>query len=241
MLPRSPDNDTVAPVAADDTDLTAQHLDVYDTRVGPWNPEHGEIEIPDEWDFLPSGDHFVTKQVTAAGTYWIAWKPRSRGRGHRRRLGLWAPADTIDAAKRKAAETEAARATARRSGARQRMRREDRFREELRAAIVAYLDFADEYADVATRIADAAARRAAEVGSGRVGRTGKLSLAEKAELAARAHIRHQHTDYEADLGSLPADELWADDEAAYYDARRAAHAAVDAFLAAHRDSTSGRS
>jgi hypothetical protein len=22
------------------------HLDVYDTRHGPWNPEHGDLEIP---------------------------------------------------------------------------------------------------------------------------------------------------------------------------------------------------
>jgi hypothetical protein len=73
-------------------DLTA-HLDVYDTRDGPWNPEHGDLEIPEDWEFLPAGDAFVTRQVKAAGAYWTAWSPAAEtdrtvgvwGYGHRRR------------------------------------------------------------------------------------------------------------------------------------------------------------
>jgi hypothetical protein len=53
-------------------EITRLQLDVYMTRKGPWNPERGEIEIPDDWEFLPSGDSFLTRQVTAAGTYWVA-------------------------------------------------------------------------------------------------------------------------------------------------------------------------
>jgi hypothetical protein len=216
-------------------DLTELHLDVYDTRSGPWNPEHGGIEIPDGWDFLPSGDTFVTRQVTAAGTYWLAWKPGSRGRGHRRRIGLWAPTEAIDAARAAAEQTEQARAVSRLAGARQRERREDRYRSELHAAIVTYLDFADEHAPLAGEIADAAATRASEVGSGRVGRASTLALAERAELAARAHIRHHHTDYEDELASTVLESYGpfaADDR--YLDARANAHVAVDEFLAAHR-------
>jgi len=50
----------------DETDLTKLQFDVYMTRDGPWNLEHGEIEIPDDWEFLPSGDAFVTRRVKAA-------------------------------------------------------------------------------------------------------------------------------------------------------------------------------
>ncbi|MGB8386159.1 MAG: DUF2293 domain-containing protein [Dermatophilaceae bacterium] len=216
-------------------DLTQPHLDVYDTRSGLWNPEHGHIAIPDGWDFLPSGDAFLTRQVSAAGTYWVAWKPRGRGRGHRRRIGLWAPTAAIDAARAAAEQTEAVRAVNRRAGVRQRERREDRDRSELRGAIITYLDFADEHARLAGQIAAAAAARASEVGSGRVGRTSTLTLAEKAELAARAHIRHHHTDYEDELASahLEAYGPLADDER-YLDVRANAHAAVEEFLAAHR-------
>ena len=218
-----------------DTDLTGLHLDVYDTRSGPWNPEHGSIDIPADWDFLPSGDTFVTRQVTAAGTYWLAWKPRGRGRGHRRRIGLWAPAHAINTARAAAERTEQARAISRLAGARQRERREDGYRNELRAAIVEYLDFVDEHAAVAGEIADVAATRASEVGSGRVGRTSMLTLAEKAELAARAHIRHHHTGYEDELDRAMLESYGplADDDR-YFDARANAHAAVDEFLAAHR-------
>ena len=38
--------------------LPTRHLDVYATKNGPWNPEHGDIEIPAGSDFLPSGDAF---------------------------------------------------------------------------------------------------------------------------------------------------------------------------------------
>jgi hypothetical protein len=44
----------IGPLA--EIDLTQLHLDVYDTRDGPWNPEHGAVAIPDDWQFLPSGD-----------------------------------------------------------------------------------------------------------------------------------------------------------------------------------------
>ena len=77
--------------------LSTQHLDVHATKNGPWNPQHGDIEIPTGWDFLPSGDAFLTRTVKAAGTYWLSWQPRSQQRQHRRLLGLWAPSQAIAA------------------------------------------------------------------------------------------------------------------------------------------------
>jgi hypothetical protein len=65
----------------DDVDLTRLQLDVYMTRQGPWNPDHGDLEIPESWDFLPSGDAFVTRRVKATGTFWMAWRPRGPGKG----------------------------------------------------------------------------------------------------------------------------------------------------------------
>ena len=50
-------------------DLTTANLDVYDTRDGLWNPEHGNLEQPQGWDFLPTGDAFVTRRVKAVGVY----------------------------------------------------------------------------------------------------------------------------------------------------------------------------
>jgi hypothetical protein len=82
-------------------------------------------------------------------------------------------------------------------------------------------------------IADGVAEHAAVVGSGRVGRTRTLSLEERAQLAARAFIRHRFTDYEDRLGDI--DMLFeAIDDVEYREVKHLAQARVDQFLADHR-------
>lgn len=223
-----PEADAAAPPAP----LVDLHLDVYDTRNGPWNPEHGDLEIPEDWEFLPTGDAFLTRTVKAAGTYWLCWQPRSRHRAHRRLLGLWAPAEAIRAAEEQAKATAEKRAAARTVNARSRARREERYQDQLREAVLAFLDFAPEHTELAEQIATETAAHAAVVGSGRVGRTQLLTLEEKARLAARAHIRHRHTRYEDELGDVPF-EAWGEDEL-YREIKGAAHEAVDDFLDEHR-------
>jgi hypothetical protein len=221
------------PRHAVDSDLTAEHLDVYDTRQGPWNPEHGEIEVPDDWDFVPSGDAFVTRTVKAAGVYWLSWDPRSRSRPHRRLRGLWAPNEAIAAAQAKAEETAAKRAKGRESGARQRERQEERYRDELREAILVFLAFAPQHVRLAEGIAGEASAHAAVVRSGRVGRTRLIPIAERAALAARAFIRHRHTTYEDELDRLAFRDGW-DDDYLYREVKASAQLAVDQFLETHR-------
>ena len=220
----------------DDEDLTEQHLDVYDTREGPWNPEHGPVTIPDTLEFLPSGDAFVTRTVTAAGRYWVAWRPRGRNRPHRRKLGLWAPSETIEEARSAAEQTSDRRARARKQGARQRARAEDRYQQQLAAAILEYLAFTPPHRDVAEQIAKEASRRAAVVGSGRVGRTRTLPIEERAALAARAWIRHRFTDYEDQLDGAFGDDLLLD-ELDYRAIKSTANEVVDDFIAERRGDT----
>ena len=216
------------------SDLTGLQLDVYMTREGPWNPDHGDVEIPDGWEFLAAGDAFVTRRVKAAGTYWVAWRPRGRNRQHRRRLGLWAPREVIEAAEAQAAATEEQRAKRREHGARARERSEAVYRQELADAIRQYLGFAPEHADIENQIAREAAIRAAVVGSGRVGRTRLLSLEERAALAARALIRHRFTSYEDDLVEPAMDDPW-DEEFMYREIKAEAQLEVDHFLETHRN------
>lgn len=223
--------------------LDRQNLDVYDKGHGEglWNPDHGELDVPDGWDFLPSGDAFLTRRAKAGGAYWVAYKPRGRNRPHRRLLGLWAPAETIAAARTVAAETAERRAKGRAVGVRQRARAEEKYATELQSAIIGFLGFAPEHEQLARDIAEQGAERAAVVGSGRVGRTRTISLEERAELAARACIRHQYTDYHdqldrASLEPLSPEELVSieldDDE--YRRIKDDAQLAVDLFLARHR-------
>ncbi len=209
------------------------NLDVYDTKQGVWNPDHGELELPNGWVFLATGDTYVTRHVKAAGVYWTVWRPRSKDRAHRRKLGLFAPAAAIEAAQREKLDTAERRAKQRIAGARQRDRAEDKYRAEFEAAVRRWLAFAAEHAALADEIAAGAAERAAVVGSRRVGRTKTLTLEERAALAARAFIRHRYTQYENHLVEI--DTVGSEvDSFEYRDIKQEAHSAVDAFLDAHR-------
>lgn len=211
-------------------ELLHQHLDVYDTRDGLWNPDHGEIEVPEDWDLLPAGDAFLTRTVKAAGDYWLAWKPRTRTRPHRRLIGVWAPRSEIEGARAAAETTATKRARQRQQGEAHRQRREVAYQAELRDAIMTFLDFGTAHAALAEQIADEASARAAVVGIGRVGRTRTIGLEDRAALAARAYIRHRLTSYEDHLAE-PA--VW-DDDFLYREVKAAAQHAVDDFLARHR-------
>ena len=220
-------------------DPASANLDVYDTKAGWWNPDLGDLVVPDGWEFLASGDAFVTRRVKTAGVYWSAWKPKNRRGGHRRRLGLLAPTAEIDAARNAAIESADQRAAARQAGARRRERVEADYQIELRDSVVRWLDFAREHHDLATRVADGAAAQATVVGSGRVGRTKTLSVDERAELAARAYIRHHHIGYHDRLDSAGVGLGGDIDHGDYREIKRAAHDEVDAFLDAHRRHQSG--
>ena len=223
-------------------DPAGLNLDVYDTRDGLWNPEHGVLEMPVGWKHLPTGEAFVTRQVKADGVFWLLWRPRGRNRPHRRSLGLLAPATTISTSQNEAEKTTERRAKQRVAGARQRERGEVRYRDEFAAAVRAWLEFTAAHSALAEEIAVGAAEQAAVVGSGRVGRTTTLPLEERAALAARAYIRHRHTDYEQKLVAIDAfaidlDELDDLDDLEYVDyqeIKRAAQRDVDAFLDEHR-------
>jgi len=217
----------------EEQDPRALTLDVYDTKQSLWNPDHGELELPADWEFLPAGDTFVTRRVKAAGVYWTAWRPRGPNRPHRRKLGLFAPSRAISEARAEAEQTAPRRAQQRVVNARHREKVEDTYREELAAAVVAWLDFAPEHASLAEQIAKIAAERAAVVGSGRVGRTKLLPLEERAALAARATIRHSFTDYDVRLAEVDPFEAEVDD-VEYRAIKQRAHEAVDEFLYAHR-------
>lgn len=217
--------------------LDGEVIDVYVSREGGWwNPDSGDVQIPDGWALLPAGDAYLTRSVTSAGPHWIAWRPGDRRRGRRRRrIGVWAPEEDIERAEHRAERTAASRARDRERAAQRRDRAELAYRDELAAAIVTWLDFADDHAELADQIAQAAADHAAVIGSGRVGRTSTLSLEDKAALAARAHIRHRHTDYEEQLIEREAELGFTDlDTDTYRALRREAHQAVDRFLEAHR-------
>ena len=132
------------------------------------------------------------------------------------------------------ASTATQRSKHREHSARSRAKLEAQYRDELEDAIRRFLAFAPENVDLADQIAREAATRAAEVGSGRVGRTQMLSLEQRASLAARAVIRHRHTSYEDDLFDASMDDPW-DEGFWYQEIKTEAQRAVDHFLNRHRE------
>ena len=216
-------------------------LDVYETQDGHWNPDHGDLEVPPGWEFLASGDAFMTRRVKAAGRYWLAWLPRTRSRQHRRLVGLWAPSTTIDEARSAAEQSATARARKRVVNARGRAVHEERYRDDFTSAVVAFLDFAPEHAALGQEIAFSVAAHATVISSGRVGRARQVPLDERAELAARAFIRHRYTDYERDLDTVIYDDEFdsavvvsAIDDDLYRALKQDAAISVDHFLNQHR-------
>lgn len=114
----------------------------------------------------------------------------------------------------------------------QRERQEAKYRERFEEAVYDYLGFAPKHEELARDIVKSVAQHATQVGSERVGRTRKLSLEEKAILAARAYVRHNYTKYEDLLLSFefplePGDYL-------YREIKSEADEAVDKFLSRHQ-------
>ncbi|MBU0550099.1 DUF2293 domain-containing protein [Myxococcota bacterium] len=175
----------------DQTRVVAPHYKPRMVRL-----ESGEVtQVPEGWQLLPPGDAGLTRRVKAAGPSWSVKQQKGR------RLishGIWAPAAHIE---RALAELAAERATP----TYQRRRVSDRARrdaaqaayvDELRAAVRAFLSFHERHAAVEAQLAEAVTQHAAPVGSGTVARTQRISVAERAEAAVIAWMRHQTTAYD---------------------------------------------
>lgn len=151
--------------------------------------------VPDGWELLPPGDAGLTRRVKADGPHWVVEVQRGRRRFSQ---GLWAPATTIA---RHRADLERERQSAayqdrRRADQQRRERDQGLYVAEFREQVLALLRFAPCHQAIAERLATAVASQATPVGSGTVARTARLSLADKAELALMAWLRHQTSDYD---------------------------------------------
>ncbi len=158
--------------------------------------EYGEdLRVPNDWALLPPGDAGLTRRVKAAGPSWTVKEKRGKRTFSR---GVWAPAATIERA-RKVLEQERADPAYQRRLEAGRKRREAEQRSyvgEFREAIVAYLGFADRYESLAYALAEQVAAHATPVGSGTVARTKRIPINERARAAVLAWMRHKTSDYD---------------------------------------------
>jgi hypothetical protein len=151
--------------------------------------------VPVDWALLPPGDPGATRRVKAAGPSWtVTEKAGRRVFSH----GVYAPRATIDAVRadlaleREDPAYERKRAAA---GAR-REKKQEAYVEDFRGAVLAFLAFHPAHGELASRLADVVTAHATPVGSGTVARTERIPVAERAEAAVIAWMRHQTTAYD---------------------------------------------
>ena len=148
------------------------------------------LTAPDGWILLPPGDAALTRRVKAAGDHWVVQEKKGRKIFSR---GVWASAATID---RIRAELDAERSTEgfakkKEADARRRDKAQAEYVEDFHGAVVTFLGFHANYADLAHRMARAVTDHATPVGSGTVARTKRIPVEQRAEAAVIAWMRHR--------------------------------------------------
>ncbi len=153
------------------------------------------LTIPEGWILLPPGDAALTRRVKAAGDHWAVAEKKGRKVFSR---GVWASAATVE---RIRAELDAERSTEgfakkKEADARRREKAQAEYVEDFLEAVVKFLGFHANYADLANRLAKAVTDHATTVGSGTVARTKRIPVEQRAEAAVIARMRHQTTGYD---------------------------------------------
>ena len=153
------------------------------------------LVAPAGWVCLPPGDAAFTRRLKSAGPSWTVVENRGRKVFSR---GLWAPRETVEAVR---AALEAERSTAdyakkRRADVARRERVQAAYVVTFEAEVQAFLRFSPEWRELGRALAKKVAAHATPVGSGTVARTKRISVAERAEAAVIAWMRHQTTAYD---------------------------------------------
>jgi hypothetical protein len=107
------------------------------------------VTVPESWALLPPGDAALTRRVKAAGDHWVVQEKKGRKVFSR---GVWAPVATIE---RIRADLEAERSTegfAKKKEAGRRDKAQAEYVEDFFGAVVSFLAFHGNYADLADRI-----------------------------------------------------------------------------------------
>jgi hypothetical protein len=153
------------------------------------------LTAPEGWAVLPRGDAALTRRVKDAGDHWVVQEKKGRKTFSR---GVWAPAATVERIRAGLEGERATDAYAKRKAAdaRRRDKAQAEYAEDFFGAVVAFLAFHPNHADLTDRLARAVTEHATPVGSGTVARTKRIPVEQRAEAAVIAWLRHQTTGYE---------------------------------------------
>lgn len=150
--------------------------------------------VPEGWVHVPPGDALLTRKVKT-GPHWVVEEKRGPKVFSR---GVWAAAERVERAK---AATELQRASPDHekklaAGRARRAREQADYVIEFTRHVEAFLAFHVRHEAVAHELARRVAEHATPVGSGTVARTERIPVAQRAEAAVIAWMRHQTTAYD---------------------------------------------
>ncbi|MET0340259.1 MAG: DUF2293 domain-containing protein [Polyangiales bacterium] len=153
------------------------------------------LQVPAGWVLLAPGDPGLTRRVKLAGPVWTMHEKRGRKVFSR---GLYAPAERIERIRAELASERADPSYARKlaRAAEKREVTQAQYETDFEGAVRAFLAFAPVHAALAAAVAHAITTHATPVGSGTVARTQRIPIAERAEAATIAWLRHATTGYD---------------------------------------------
>jgi len=159
------------------------------------SPEGRVLTVPEGWVLLPPGDAALTRRVKAAGDHWVVAEKKRRKVFSR---GIWTSVATVE---RIRGELEVERSTEnfakkKVAVAKRREKVQAEYVEDFHGAVVTFLAFHPNHADLAVRLAQVVTEHATPVGSGTVARTKRIPVEQRAEAAVIAWMRHQTTGYD---------------------------------------------
>ena len=154
------------------------------------------VDMPDGWEFIPSGDPALTRRLKAAAPdYWVVKRRVGRKEFG---VGLCVPrglAASIAEQLRTERETPEYQRKLE-AGRRRREKEQEEYEEDFEKAVLEFLGFHERYAELAARLAKVVTEFTTPVGSGTVARTKRIPIEQRARAAVIAWMRHNTTDYD---------------------------------------------
>ena len=154
------------------------------------------IDMPDDWEFVPSGDPALTRRLkTVASDYWVVKRKLGRKEFG---VGLCVPkglATSIAEQLRTERDTPEYQRKLE-AGRRRREKEQEEYEEDFEKAVLEFLGFHERYAELAARLAKVITEFTTPVGSGTVARTQRIPIGQRARAAVIAWMRHNTTDYD---------------------------------------------
>ena len=165
--------------------------------VGKHHYRHGSdiLEMPEGWGFVESGDAALTRRIKAQCEHWVVMgKYKNRVTAQ----GLCAPETAVSEirAALEAERSDPAYQKKLEAGRKYREAKQQDYVADFEQEVLAFLNFHARWADLAHALAKAVTAHATPVGSGTVARTQRIPVAERAEAAVIAWLRHQTSSYD---------------------------------------------